>query len=78
MLKTGLDLAVDPFQCKRDLKWIRSSVNASKYGHGSKLDLALEYESRGRGFESYSGHFHSHKLSRLILQILLLLKFPYC
>ena len=27
---------------------------------------ALEYESRGRGFESYSGHFHSHILSRLI------------
>ncbi len=26
---------------------------------------ALEYESRGRGFESYSGQFHSHKLSRL-------------
>ncbi len=25
----------------------------------------LEYGSRGRGFESYSGHFHSHKLSRL-------------
>ncbi len=35
----------------------------------------LEYKSRGRGFESYSGHFHSHKLSRLIFQILLLFKF---
>ena len=36
--ENGLDLAVDPFQCKRDLEWICSSVNASKYGHGSKLD----------------------------------------
>ncbi len=25
----------------------------------------LEYESRGRGFEPYSGHLHSHKFSRL-------------
>ena len=25
----------------------------------------LEYQSRGRGFESYSGHFHSHKWSGL-------------
>ncbi len=40
-------------------------------GNGS----ALEYESRGRGFESYSGHLHSNKLSRLIHQILLILKF---
>ncbi len=39
VLKTGLALAVDPFQCKRDLKLIRSSVNASKYGHGFKLGL---------------------------------------
>ncbi len=36
---------------------------------------ALEYESRGRGFESYSGHFHSHRISRLIFPILHLLKF---
>ena len=27
----------------------------------------LQYKSRGRGFESYSGHFHSHKLSQLRL-----------
>ena len=33
----------------------------------------LEYKSRGRGFESYSGHIHCHKLSRLIFEILLLL-----
>ena len=25
--------------------------------------MSLVYESRGRGFESYSGHFHSEKLS---------------
>ncbi len=41
------------------------------------LNCVLEYKSRGRGFESYSGHFHSHKLSRLIFQILLLLKFNW-
>ncbi len=39
VLKMGLDLAVDLLQCKRDLKWIRFSVKASKYGHGAKLDL---------------------------------------
>ncbi len=42
VLDTGLDLAVDPFQVKRDLKWIRSSVNASKYGHGSNLFLCKQ------------------------------------
>ncbi len=39
IVKMGLDLAVDLFQCKRDLKWIRFNVKASKYGNGSKLDL---------------------------------------
>lgn len=29
--------------------------------------MALEYESRGRGFESYSPYFHSHKLSRMFI-----------
>ncbi len=29
------------------------------------IGSALEYESRGRGLESYSGHFHSHRLSQL-------------
>ena len=43
--------------------------------HLPKGDNVLEYKSRGRGFESYSSHFHSHKLSRLIFQILLLLMF---
>ncbi len=38
VLKTGLDLGVDPFQCKRDVKWIRSSVDARKYRHCFKLD----------------------------------------
>ncbi len=26
----------------------------------SRSGSVLEYKSRGRGFESYSGHFHSH------------------
>ena len=30
---------------------------------------ALEYESRGHGFESYSGHFYSHKLSWYIWEL---------
>ncbi len=33
---------------------------------------ALEFESRDRGFESYSGHFHSHKLSRLTFSFVVL------
>ncbi len=36
----------------------------------------LQYKSRGRGFESYSGHFHSHKLSRLSFSKLQLAKIP--
>ena len=39
----------------------------------SSLGRASRY--RGRGFKSYSGHFHSHKLSRLIFKILLLVKY---
>ena len=33
---------------------------------------------RSRGFESYSGHFHPHRLFRLIFQILLHLKCVKC
>ena len=44
--------------CVNEMAWVSNSPGCS----GS----TLEYEARGGGFESYSGHFHFHKLSRLV------------
>ena len=45
-----------------------AAASAKRIQVSRQCSSALEYESRGRGLDFYSGHFHSHKLSRLIFQ----------
>ncbi len=77
LVKTGIWLSMSRLwstemidENENDLKRTRTN-DLMRLHSGS----ALEYQSRCRGFESYSGHFHSHKLPRLVFKILLLPEF---
>ena len=46
------------------MNWNSRNKRVSEVNLRMRSGSVQEYKSRGRGFQSYSGHFHSHKLSR--------------